>query len=120
MLGSSPLDQQNGGAMLPGEAGQAGEILGAIAGIVQLTQKLAMHAPALVPPEITMWLQQLMSQGPQLVNEQQSGMGMMAASMGAGAAPMMQPPGAALGPEAAPPGPAGAAGPPRPRPPMPM
>lgn len=114
MLGTSPLDQMHGGAMMPGEGGGAGEVMGAIAGIAQLVQKLAVRAPALVPPEITMWLEQLMVQGPQLVNQQTSGMGMMRQAVGAGTP--MPSPGAALGPAPAPG--VGASGPPSPRPPM--
>lgn len=116
MLGESPLDQVNGGGVSMAESGGPGMALGAVAMILQGSQLLSTVLPGTVPPEVLLWIDNLMTTVPQIIQQQSSGMGMMAAA--AGGAPMMPGTGAApmgaLGP------PQGAAGPsqPPPRPPM--
>lgn len=97
MLGESPLDQQNGGAV-GGDAGGAGVALAGLSAMLQGAQMIGTALPGFVPPEISLWLQGAMSQMPQMLQQMQSAMTGMGAAVGGGAMPMLGPMGGGMVP----------------------
>lgn len=98
------------GEMPPSEAGPGAD-LAALGMMVQGAQMLGARRPGFVPVEIMMWLQQAMQLLPQMIQQDQSGLGAMVP--GAGAQGAMAGQMGALAPAAGQPPQSNPSGPPR-------